>query len=486
MKQAPRMTSIQELKSNFSLVQDLIDTDAKKSAATVWGRTSEFWEGIFSERSNFPSMVDFLAFRRADFGYGMADERQGELASEEEHARRTTEIFRQTIDPARITGLDESPLGAPFVFENFGALRSAAFWTNATTAIRINDLIDRHHTDATKALNVLEIGAGWGCVSHLLYQLLDIASYTIIDLPENLFLSTNYVAATQGARLVPLKMAGPSIDRIAPGSLAFGLPGCLPVVGQKYDVVINSFSLQEMDLATVESYFSWIADILAPGGVFLSFNSHGKAGVSKPSDYPLSGFRISELSMFRAYPTGLLNTIPYEMVLSSATDHAEFDGKTLDVLGCLIQFGLGENLKEICASFVARGIDQEAQLALNDLSGFFSSSRSDRTKALSLRAEQTLPAITSYLRAMDAFAADEMEAAKIAFSEAIRLQLRGFAKLRACAHIAIIDRRRELGQWDEDFDALFAYPELKRILEDSDSGPFKVQFNKIVSVNLGS
>ena len=415
----------------------------------------------------------------------MADERQGELAREEEHAGRTSEIFRQTIDPNRIAGLDESPLGAPFVFENFGVLRSAAFWTNATTAIRITDLIQLHHTDETNSLNVLEIGAGWGCVSYLLYQLLDIASYTIIDLPENLFLSTNYVAATQGIRLVPLKMAGPKIDSIAPGSLAFGLPGCLPALGQKYDVVINSFSLQEMDLATVEGYFSWISDKLTPGGVFLSFNSHGKAGVLKPSDYPLSGFRISELNMFRAYPTGLLNTIPYEMVLSVGTERTEFDRKILDVLGCLIQFGLGENLKDICTSFVAGRISQETQLALNDLRGFFSSSRSDRVKALSLRAEQTLPAITSYLRAMDAFAANEMEAAKIAFSQAIQLRLSGFAKLRACAHIAVIDRRKELNQWDEDFDALFAYPELKRMLEASDSGPFKLQFEKIVSVNLG-
>ncbi|MBY2921239.1 putative sugar O-methyltransferase [Rhizobium leguminosarum] len=486
MRQAPRMTSIQKLNSNFSLVQDLIDTDAKKSAATVWGRTSEFWEDIFSERSNFPSMVDFLAFRRADFGYGMADERQGELAREEEHARRTSEIFRQTIDPNRITRLDESPLGAPFVFENFGALRSAAFWTNATTALRISDLIQSHHPAPAQALNVLEIGAGWGCVSSLLYQLLDVASYTIIDLPENLFLSTNYVAATQALRLVPLKMSGPKIDRIAPGSLAFGLPGCLPVLGQKFDVVINSFSLQEMDLATVEGYFSWIGGILAPGGIFLSFNSHGKAGVLKPSDYPLSGLRIRELSMFRAYPTGLLNTIPYEMVLSAAPDHTEFDRRTLDVLGCLIQFGLGENLKDICASFVTGGISQETQSALNDLREFFSPSRSDRAKALSLRAEQTLPAMTSYLRAMDAFAVDEMGAAKIAFSKAIQLGLCGFAKLRACAHIAVIDRRKELSQWDEDFDALFAYPELKGMLDASDSGPFKLQFEKIVSVNLGS
>ncbi|WP_176538857.1 putative sugar O-methyltransferase [Rhizobium sp. J15] len=480
------MTSIQKLKSNFSLVQDLIDTEAKKSAATVWGRTSEFWEGIFSERSNFPSMVDFLAFRRGDFGYGMADERQGELAREEEHARRTSEIFRQTVDPRRIGELDESSLGAPFVFENFGALRSAAFWTNATTAIRIRDLVQRHHASPANTLSVLEIGAGWGCVSDLLHQLLEIGSYTIIDLPENLFLSTNYVAATRDVRLVPLRITGPKIQSIAPGSLAFGLPGCLPVIDHKYDVIINSFSLQEMDLATVKGYFSWIADILAPGGIFLSFNSHGKAGVLKPSDYPLSGFRIRELGMFRVYPSGLLNTIPYEMVLSAAPDDAGCDENTLDVLGCLMQFGLGDDLKDICASFVAGDIDKDTQSALNDLGGFFSSSRSDRAKALTKRAEQMLPAITSYLRAMDAFAAGEMAAAKIAFSEALRLRLSGFAKLRACAHMAIIDRRKELALWDEDFHALFAYPELKRILEASDGGPFKLQFEKIVSVNLRS
>ena len=41
------------------------------------------------------------------------------------------------------------------------------------------------------------------------------------------------------------------------------LPGDAAALTEKYDVIVNSFSLQEMELATVQGYFAWIAGLNA-------------------------------------------------------------------------------------------------------------------------------------------------------------------------------------------------------------------------------
>lgn len=476
------MISIASLELNFALVRNVIEGDVAASSATAWGRTSDFWKGIFGERSNFPSVQEFLAFRRADFGYGMADERQGEVAREEEHFRRTVEIFRQSVDVGQVLALDEDGLGAPYVFESGGAWRSAAFWTNACTALRIRDLY-RVHGRTSQPLSILEIGAGWGCASHLLHQLLDVENYTIIDLPENLFLSTNYLSATLGRPLQALPIGSSGPHTINPGHIAFGLPGCVPGIAQKFDLIVNTFSLQEMDLATVQAYFNWVAEALSPEGIFVSLNSHGKAGVIRPSDYPVDAFELCHLGMFRDYPTGMMNTIPYEMVLKRKSGGA-IDHDILDVIGCLVQFGLGDDLKEICSDLARGTLRTDVANGLVAIKGFFSTSAQRRAQSLPDVDAGPLAAISAYLRGMHAFVAGDRAVASASMQAALASGLKGFARLRAVAHLSILRGVTTLPEWDTDFDALLAYPELRRMLDESDPSPFTVQFERIVSANL--
>ncbi len=476
------MTSIANLEKNFALVRTLIESDQLPSSRTAWGRTSEFWKDIFSDRSNFPSLMEFLAFRRADFGYGMADERQGAVDREEQHLRRTVEIFRQSADPKRVAALDEDALGAPYVFESFGALRSAAFWTNAITALRVCDIV-KQHGSAEKPLAILEIGAGWGGASYLLHQLLPVDSYTIIDLPENLFLSTNYLSASLNRPLQPMPINASDSHRAKQGAIAFGLPGAVAALGQKYDVIVNSFSLQEMDLSTVQAYFEWISGALIENGCFVSFNSHGKAGVQRPVDYPLEGFQVCQFGMFRDFPSGLLNTIPYELVLKRGSS-THWNDEVFDVLGCLMQFGLGDDLKPICAKLVQGSLSKETAEALCTLKGFFTTDAAKRVEALSRHPTPELSVLHAYIQGLHSYAVGDVVVAKSAFERAISGGLKGFAKLRACAHIAVIDQSHTITGWNEDFDALFAYPELERILAESDPTPFRIQFERVVSANL--
>src|SRR5581483_12431716 len=88
----------------MAAIKGYIDAEMGRSAESVMGRTSNFWKVQFAARPNYPTVSDYLAFRREGFTHGMADgfsfdltnARAQSLAAEEEHARRTYEIFRQS------------------------------------------------------------------------------------------------------------------------------------------------------------------------------------------------------------------------------------------------------------------------------------------------------------------------------------------------------------------------------------------------------
>ena len=324
---------------------------------------------------------------------------------------------------------------------------------------------------------------GWGCMAQQVHQLLDVRSYTIIDLPQNLFLSSTYLAATANRRLQFARGEGKSV-MTEPGSLLCALPGSVLTISQKYDVVVNSFSLQEMDLETVQAYLAWVGQALNDDGIFISFNAHGKAGVRAPSDYPLDAFRLESLGMFRAFPSGLLNTIPYEIVLTSRKGGTPPDAGLLDSLGCLFQLGLGDDLAPTCEQFVQGRLAPATDKILRQLGGFFSPAADKRKTALAGDVSSAMPAIHAYLAGLNSFAADDASTARSQFQKSLEAGLKGFARLRACAHLSLLAGRKDLPEWTADFDALLAYPELRRMLDERDRNQFLAQFNRIVSADL--
>jgi putative sugar O-methyltransferase len=482
--------SIARIEQSMSAIKAYIDAEMAQASDSILGRISQFWQVEFAARPNYPSTSDFLAFRREGFTHGMADgfsfdlkeAHQYNLDREKAHARSVYEIFRQSAAPDRIAAIDEAALGAPLVFEHHGANRSASFWTNAVTALRVKDILESR-APANRPLDILEIGAGWGCMAHQLHQILDVGSYTIVDLPQNLFLSSTYVSASFGLKLL-FARGGAAPVSTKPKSLLCAVPEAVPAIAQKYDVVVNTFSLQEMDLDTAQGYFAWVGQALTENGIFLSFNSHGKAGIRIPSDYPMEHFHLEHLGMFRDYPSGLMNTIPYEMVLSRRGGGPVNDPALLNVICSLIQFGLGDDLKEICRQFCSHTLPPDMMQALQALSGYFSLSSERRAAALAETASSLPAALHAYLLGMDAFVKSNAQTARVAFEKAMDSGLKGFARLRASAHLAILTGKKTLPKWNVDFDARLAYPELAQMLDNANTSQFIGQFERIVSVEL--
>jgi hypothetical protein len=237
-----------------------------------------------------------------------------------------------------------------------------------------------------------------------LFQQLTIASYTICDLPENLFLSAFYLQAN-----FPDKKAvfveDRSLSSGAPAELVFLAPPFLDRLSGPFDLVINSYSFQEMNLRSIEQYFSFVAATLATDGLFYSLNAHRKAGAAWPSDYPFEQFCLSSVLPVRKYPFQVFATNPYEVVMTklsgapSSVETCASSKRHLDALGGAMQLGLHDDLLELCRKFSRNHLSADESAWLDACCDFFHASDCARKSAIltKMRLLGILPAVTAYM-----------------------------------------------------------------------------------------
>lgn len=312
---------------------------------------SEFWAEHFSARVNFPSFNEMQVLRRGGFTYGVGEVRPGaDEAAERDWAAATWHVVQSSTRAVDLAEWPESSVGAPYVFDLDGHRRSGSAVINALTSQRVVEWCQRLGLD--RPLRVLEIGPGYGQGAVQLVERLPIASYAICDLPENLFLSSYYLQTAQSKLPVSFMTEGET----AAAGVVFATPPDLERLQGPFDLVVNAYSLQEMNLESVQTYFAFIADTLAEDGLFYSLNAHGKAGVAVPSDYAVESFDVCSFGPLRRYPFYVFATEPYELVLRRSTGRS-FWKPGFDTLARLLQVGFQEELSDLCAALVEDALD---------------------------------------------------------------------------------------------------------------------------------
>jgi len=349
-------------------------TELVTAAGWMAGRhdVSEFWQENLDVRRSYPSFNDALVLRRgatwplAERGADAADE-----GRERPWAESAWFVASREVPAGFLEQLDESPLGAPVTFEFDGRSYSAGFLTNAITTSRLVHWV--RERGLNRPLRVLEIGAGYGAVAHQLHQVLPIELYAVCDLPENLFLSGYYLPANLPEVDVTLIGA----DQAAPPrrGLAFTIPPFLELLGDEWDLIVNTYSFQEMTLRSVREYFAFAQSALADDGIFYSLNSHGKdgAGIVRPSDYPVEGFELLGFAPIRRFAFQALATHPYEIVLAKGGSKP-FVGTALDALGCALQLGLHQEVSDLSARLSRGALTAADRRWLDAAARFFHSS----------------------------------------------------------------------------------------------------------------
>ncbi len=403
-------------------------------------RVSSFWTQHFAERRNFPDVREFLIFRRGNFVYGIGDTCP---ATPEQKRREFEEVSKsiRLFTPTRfIERLREPVLGAPLVYPIGDTCLSASFVLNAGTTWRITQL-QAQHGKVGEPLHVCEIGAGWGACASQLHQACDIASYTVIDLPENLCLSSTCLALGLPGRQAGFIacVPGEPSPPIA-GTLNFGLPPVIDNLAGPYDLIINTMSFQEMDLETVDTYFRWAARVLAPGGLLVSFNSHDKAGIRQASQYLHEGLRLVHVAPFRKVPAGYFNTIPYEMVFRREDGGGpSMPVAAVNALGELMQLGLDSDLCELAEAALATKSEQEPRYLAAMSNFFYADNEQERRTVLVLLLQQEDDCVTNFVAGNYWYAQGNMASARAHLEKSLAQGLRDFAAVRARVLLAVLD-----------------------------------------------
>jgi putative sugar O-methyltransferase len=410
---------------------------------------SEFWrEHLRDEkRRNYPSFGEMLVMRRG-FTYPLADRANvGDIDEERAYAEGAWYVISRSMPQAWFDRFEESSLGAPVAFELGGHTLTAGGVVNGLTAHRIARWCERAGL-ARRALRVLEIGAGYGQVAHQLLQVLDIESYAVCDLPENLFLGAFYLQGNFPERRAAF--LGPSDVPPAAAQLVFSVPPLVDRLEGPFDLIVNSYSFQEMNRESVDKYFKHAERTLADDGLFYSLNAHGKAGIERPSQYRADLFEIRGLRPVRRFPWQVFATNPYELVMRRRTD-APLDEasradirKRLDALGSALQLGLHDELVPLCRRFSSGSLGAGERRQIDALHRFAYEESADAKRSALASAPTELPqAVKEYLLGSLEFAAGNHEAARDALTRSIEGLAENHARVRALIFLAGLARLRE-------------------------------------------
>lgn len=357
--------------------REIVDIVARADD-TVYGTVAPFWKDTFATRPNFLTAEQFNMFRNpstsAIFGVG-GQRDEGEMAALFEQAV-VEFVDAHGIPDDVIAKINEPIIGAPPVRPYRGNLFSPVFLNNIAPVWRAIQAA-KQFGPVGRPLRICEIGAGFGAGAVILHQLLDIESYTVIDLAENLYMSSLFLPA---ALARSHRMVDPKIpESLSCGAqINFSLASFTDkLTAAPFDLVWNRASMGEMPKATAQAYIAWIKSHLAEDGIFFfanRFNVPKANGASGLSDYGLQDFNIRNVRPVERVSRPA-NQIHIEIVASPPTPktHA-IQSIHLNTVGNLIACGFDPQIKDICDALVSGNVDAATDTALQQLNAFFAPS----------------------------------------------------------------------------------------------------------------
>lgn len=421
---------------------------------TVYANVSELWQGFFRDRPNFISEERFHLFRNSSVGgaVGLGDSTEGY----EERKRFFESMLRllmlYDVPEDIFDTVVEPTLGTPEVFPYRGNLFSANFAKNVVSAYTIAERF-KAFSDKTSKLKVCEIGAGFGSTAYALHDYLDIESYTVIDLPENLYLASMYLPLCMPDKTHGVVFAEDPEALACQHDLNFCVPGVIDEIKTRdFDLVINVASMGEMPLETTQAYSQWTLEHLTPGGLFYFVNRQSvpSAGGAKCfSDFNLQHFNIQSV-VPRKLPSRPSNDIHYQVVASAAPPKEGVSEHFLDAMGHLISFGFGTPIESIVLACEKGEVSPSLDISLKRLADFFSENDPQTKWGLLAEYDDNLdPLVTQVLRTsfllLSSNAEKVLEMKEEILGQDLDLKLRA----RLTGLFAETEKRLSVGNWHE-------------------------------------
>ena len=361
-------------------------------------------------------------------------------------------LMDDDIKPDFFDNVTEPVLGSPEVFPYRDNLFSANFVKNVVSAYKIGKKFKKNSEKET-AIDVCEIGAGFGSTAYLLHEALNIRSYTVIDLPENLYLSSIYLPLCMPDRSHGLVSEHNRTSLSCAGELNFCISNLIDKLEKKdFDLVINVASMGEMPLETAQAYSDWVSGHLKPDGLFYFVNRQGVGktiGARCISDYKLDQFEVRSI-IPRRLPSRPANAIHYEVVAAGRRPSEAIHPDNLDAIGYLTYFGIGDEFEPIIDAVLRGNLSDSWRASLEKVCKFFRTNDSSaKWKILEEQDENLSSLILSVLKVslllISQHAHEALKVKDDILTEAIGLKL--FARMTGL--FAETEKRLGQGQWQD-------------------------------------
>lgn len=371
------MTNFKAIAELVNLRQQGLEKVLQDCPDSVYGSVSEYWQGFLDDRPNFMSAEEFHRFRSASLGgaLGLGDTPEGYDERQRFFNSMIRLLLGHDIEPDLFDNVTEPILGNPEVFPYRDNLFSANFVKNVVSAYEIGKKFSSI-SGKDGGLDVCEIGAGFGSTAYMLHEMLNIRSYTLIDLPENLYLSSLYLPLCMPNKSHGLVSQHEQQSLSCSEDLNFCIPNLIDTLEKTdFDLVINVASMGEMPLATAQAYSDWVATHLKPDGLFYFVNRQGVGdtnGARCFTDYKLDQFDIKSI-VPRRLPSRPANAIHYEVVAAGRKPDKPIHRDGLDAIGYLTYFGIGEEIEPIIDAVLSGNLNESWQKSVEKVCNFFRS-----------------------------------------------------------------------------------------------------------------
>ncbi len=400
-------------REKFDHIHAAFTAAGRSTGAGPYAEISTLWNAYLSGRQNFPTYEEFSRFLSRESAFVGGIGRGLPSVSEEAYLAGFRTWLEQTAGQFTSEELAQWPepnVGEPTIVELNGFRASVLYIKNFAQAHFLNAIL-RECRPGRRGLRVLEIGAGYGGVAEILLRQGIAATYTVVDLPENLFLSSQFLQHSfPHLRGTVCNRADPDSFDASKHELRFVFPNDIELLGDKFDLVINVASLGEMVAKTAKAYVARVSQSLAENGLFISHNADRVRGeadvVQRHSDYGYDAFSLDGIYPNRA-PGGPLHIQHVVCALGPGSAKGDPDLWALvDRFGALLNLGLNDEMEKLFPLLI-RQRAPEQELFLERVRAFYSAATLQQKYAVASArfGDEAMDAVFTFLQGAVAFLA---------------------------------------------------------------------------------
>ena len=335
----------------------------------VYTQKSEIWRSLLAKREKgtsfeFSEMESFLSSTsRAASG-------TGDMAAFSARLKPALDYLSEKLDNSLVQKVSGSKLGnPPEVRINKVTSNLAHLWNLA----RIQDYLDYLFALKEKkneALDILEIGPGYGCCAHVLISLGIIKSYTCVDLNENLGTSVFFLTRNHPDWQVHFLRSGSGLSSKLKSLNFVSASEFDNLEKEQFDAVINTDSFGEMPSNTAKAYIQKIQHLLRESGLLISMNGHRRGqyelkGINKVSDYGYENFKIETLT-YKSFFSSSMDDFGHLAVCKKSRTSLPVTPKIIDVLGDLFALGINTDVDWVIDKVKNSSLDENELLKIED------------------------------------------------------------------------------------------------------------------------